>query len=118
MTSAEAADWLITRSASNMRDEGDAARLIPHRSWKRSEQVRLAKHFLKKLPFASAAVYENLASIMSFRRFVGMLRDTLPTDEGDLDLLRYHLLPVLEKAAKTESDRMLLRSFGSDLNSR
>lgn len=95
LTSADAADRLITRSSTSASDEGDAFRLIRHRSWKRSEQVRLAEHFLKKLPFASAAAYEILASIMSFRLFVGMLRDALPTDSGDLELLRYHLLPVL-----------------------
>lgn len=111
MTSAQAADWLISTYPVDQPEYGDAVTLIPHRSWKRSDQLRLARHYLQKIPFASARPYEVFASFMSFELFVGAIREQLPSSRADIDLLLYHLSPVLKKAAKTEADYELLRSF-------
>ena len=53
MSSKHAADWLVLTYPVGSAGYGSAIALITHRSWKRSDQIRLAKHYLSKLPFAS-----------------------------------------------------------------
>jgi len=115
MSSQEAANWLMETYPAEGADYGNAIALLTHRSWKRTDQVRLAKHYLKKLPFASSRVYEAFASFMSIELFVKILKEHLPSERSDISLLIYHLRPVLEKAAKTESDRELVRSLISEM---
>lgn len=115
MTSSQAADWLIKTYPADDPKYGDALQLIPHISWKRADQIRLARHYLKKMPFASSKVYEIFASFMSFELFVKVIQEQLPIDKSDINLLLYHLRPVLEKSAKTSSDHELMRSFIAEL---
>lgn len=116
MTSSDAADWLIMTYPAGAPDYWEVFQLIPHLSWKRADQVRLAKHYLQRMPFASAKAYDVFASFMSFDLFIKAIREQLPVERSDLDLLLYHLHPVLEKSAKTDSDRELMRSFIADLS--
>lgn len=111
MTSAQAADWLIETYPVGGAEYGDAITLIPHRSWKRPDQLRLAKHYLQKMPFASSRPYEVFASFMSFDLFIKAIKEQLPSNKTDIDLLLYHLSPVMKKVAKTDADRELMRSF-------
>lgn len=96
-------------------DYGNAITLLPHRSWKRADQVRLADHYLRKLPFASSRVYEAFVSFMSIELFIRALKKHLPRDGADKNLLVYYAGPVLEKSVRTETDRELVRSFVSEL---
>jgi hypothetical protein len=111
MASAQAADWLIETFPVDGAEYGDAITLIPHRSWKRSDQLRLARHYLTKVPFASSRPYEAFASFMSFELFMQVIREYMPTNKSDIDLLIYHLSPVMKKAARTDADRELMKTF-------
>jgi len=115
MASSHAADWLIQNYPTADAEYGEVFQLIPHVSWRRVDQIRLAKYYLQKMPFASSRVYDVFASFMSFELFVKIIRDQLPISKNDRDLLLYHLHPVLEKCAKTDSDRALMRSFVAEL---
>jgi hypothetical protein len=115
MTSNQAADWLIKTYPADDPKYGEALQLIPHISWKRADQIRLAGHYLKKMPFASSKVYDTFASFMSFELFVKVIQQQLPIDKSDISLLLYHLRPVLERAAKTSADHELMRLFMDEL---
>jgi|SRR6185312_14057337 len=115
MSSSQAADWLMTNYPVDKADYGDAITMLSHRSWKRPDQIRLAQHYLKKMPFASSKVYEAFASFMSFELFLKSINEQVPTDKSDIDLLLYYLLPVLEKSARSDVDRELVKSFIADV---
>ncbi len=111
MTSSQAADWLIATYPVDGAEHATAIALLSHRSWKRADQARLAKHYFKKLPFASSRMYEAFASFMSIELLVGSIRNQMPTDGSDINLLLYHLIPVLERSAKNDADRELIKAF-------
>ena len=111
MTSEEAADWLLTNYSVDKAGYGDAIALINHRSWQRPEQIRLAKHYFRKLPFASSKPYEAFASFMSLKLFLKTVEECMPVSEADKKLLLYHLSPVLQKVAKSDPDRELVAEF-------
>lgn len=113
MASEDAATWLMENYPVDAHNYGDAIALIPHRSWGRSDQIRLARHYLRKLPFASSRVYEAFASFMSLDLFVKIIKEYWPHDEADVSLLIYHLRPVLNKFARTDSDRAVVLSLVS-----
>jgi hypothetical protein len=78
--------------------------LLKSRSWKRSDQVRLARYYLQKAPFADARPYEVFASFMSVELFMEVVRAVMPRGKSDIDLFVYHLKPVLLRMAKTGKD--------------
>ena len=106
MGSEQAAEWLINRYPVDSIDYGEALLLIPHRSWRRSDQKRLAQHYFRKLPFSGAGGYEA---------FLECARERLPMSASDASLLLYYLTPVLNKFAKNESDRQLIMNFLNEI---
>ena len=106
MGSEQAAEWLINRYPVDSIDYGEALLLIPHRSWRRSDQKRLAQHYFRKLPFSGAGGYET---------FLECARERLPMSASDASLLLYYLTPVLNKFAKNESDRQLIMNFLNEI---
>ena len=68
MGSEQAAEWLMTKYPVESIGYGEALLLIPHRSWKRSDQKRLAQYYFRKLPFSGARGYEAFASFMIRKR--------------------------------------------------
>ncbi|MEN1245474.1 hypothetical protein [Pseudomonas aeruginosa] len=115
MGSEQAAEWLINRYPVDSIDYGEALLLIPHRSWRRSDQKRLAQHYFRKLPFSGAGGYEAFASFMSVKTFLDCVRERLPMSASDASLLLYYLTPVLNKFAKNESDRQLIMNFLNEI---
>lgn len=115
MTSSQAADWLMENYPTNEEDYWVGIKLLSHVSWKRSDQIRLATFYLKKMPFANSTVYATFASIMAFDLLIKIIREQLPTDKNDINLLLYHLEPILQKFAKKESDQHLMNSFIAEL---
>ncbi|MDA7087043.1 hypothetical protein PH586_11670 [Pseudomonas sp. SA3-5] len=115
MESKQAAEWLINRYPVDSIDYGEALLLIPHRSWKRSDQKRLAQHYFIKLPFSGAGGYEAFASFMSVKTFLDCVRERLPMNASDASLLLYYLIPVLNKAAKNDSDRQLIMNLVNEI---
>ncbi|WP_080266843.1 hypothetical protein [Pseudomonas syringae] len=111
MDSSEAVDWLIQNYPVSSIDYGEALALIPHRSWRKDDQLRLARYYFTKLPFASARGYEAFASIMSIHNLILCISENLPINELDKELLLYHAIPTLNKAAKNERDQLLINKL-------
>lgn len=110
MNSPEAADWLIHKYPIDG-DYGAVFALLTHRSWLREDQRRLASYYLQKIPFATAKPYEAFASFMSLRQLTDVLRERLPMHGERMDLLRYHLEPVLRRLAKSDADARLIETL-------
>lgn len=111
-----AADWVLLNYPIENPDFWIGLELISHLSWKRSDQVRLAQHYLKRIPFANGKPYEIFSSIMSLKRFIEIIRGNIPTDKESKDLLLYHLLPILQKVAKSSEDHELVQAFKTTLS--
>lgn len=115
MSSGEAADWLMAHYPADSEKIGEALNIVSHLSWKKADQRRLAEHYLSRLPFASSRPYQALASIMPVHRLVAVLKERIPDDESDRDLLRYLVGPVLTRAVKTAQDEEAVQAFMSEV---
>lgn len=111
MTSEDAAEWLINTYPINLDGWGEALILIPHRSWLRADQKRLANYYFKKLPYAHSTAYEAFASFMSIKTLLNCIRARLPMNPSDTDLLLYCLIPALRKFARNHADNQLIADF-------
>lgn len=111
MTSDQAAAWIMSEYPINSEHWSEALVLIPHRSWKKSEQRLLAEYYFKNVPFSSGRGYEAFASIMSIKLMIARLKDAVPRDPARCDLMQYYLIPVLERFAKNDTDRMAINDF-------
>ena len=118
MSSSEAAEWLIDRYPVGSAGWGEAITIMPHRSWKKADQVRLARHYLSRLPYANAKPYEVFASFMKISRLVDILRENTPNSAWDRKLLEYHVGRVLAQAIKKPEDREIVENFISELKAR
>lgn len=114
--SSEAADWLMAHHPFDSESAGEALIMASHLSWKKADQLRLADHYLSKLPFASARPYEVFASMLPVHRLVAILKGRIPSEEADRDLLWYHAGPVLTRSAKTAQDREAVQSLMSEVS--
>ncbi|WP_228022247.1 MULTISPECIES: hypothetical protein [unclassified Pseudomonas] len=115
VNSDQAADWLMTKYPIESADWGEALLLIPHRTWKRSDQKRLAKYYFRKLPFSGPRGYESFAAIMSIKLLIGCVAEAIPAEASKVELLLYYLIPILNKLAKNDSSRQLVREFVAGL---
>jgi hypothetical protein len=90
---------------------GYAIGAISHRSWKKSDQIRLAKYYLKKVPFASARGYETFLSIMTIPKFINIISGYTPSDRSRASLLHYYIANPLQKKVKSGGDEKIVREF-------
>ena len=111
LTSDEAANWLIKTYPIETSDVGEAIALLPHRSWKRADQIRLCKYYFQKIPFANSKVYEAFASFMSIDLMIKIVEENLPTSDSEVNLLLYYLTPTLKKHSKSTKDNDLINQF-------
>ena len=111
MSSDQAADWLMDKYPIESADWGEAMLLIPHRTWKRSDQKRLAQYYFRRLPFSGPRGYESFAAIMSIKLLVGCVTEAVPAEASRVELLLYYLIPALNRAAKNDLDRQLITDF-------
>jgi len=118
MTSELAVDWLISNYSVDDVNWGEALLLLPHRTWKRSDQKRLAKYYFCKLPFSGGRGYEAFASIMPLQVLITCVSERLPADPSRVELLCYHLVPVLGRFARKQSDLQIVGEFVAKLNSK
>ncbi|MRW83043.1 hypothetical protein GJ698_02930 [Pseudoduganella sp. FT26W] len=63
----DAATFLLEAFPLEALNHSEAFCVMVHSSWKRDDQIRLARSYLSKIPFASAMPYEAFASFMSLR---------------------------------------------------
>jgi hypothetical protein len=96
-------------------ESGVAIALMPHRSWKRRDQIRLAEHYLQRIPFAHGGGYAAFLSFMSIPIFIYIIRRHLPEDISRLSLLMYYLKPALLKTATTQRDKERVAAFIGDV---
>lgn len=115
LSSSDAATWLMEQFPTGASNWGEALIAMPHRSWEKPEQIRLANYYLAKIPYASARGYEAFASFMSIARLISVLGQHVPLAADDKRLLAYHLTPVLRRKAISDSDQALVRSFLDEL---
>ena len=111
MGSEDAATWLMEHYPADGEKFGYAIGAIAHRSWKKSDQIRLAKYYLKKIPFAGASGYEAFISIMAIPRFIDIVSKYIPKDRSRVSLLRYYIEKPLLENARTASDEKIVCEF-------
>ena len=119
LDSERAADWLIERYSIGNPNSGEVFKVMPHRSWEKRDQIKLADYFLKDLPHRSGKGYEAFLSFMSIPAFIGVLRRNVPLAQNDKDLLTYYIGPILrshDHYRKYETDiEIFLTSLSSSL---
>ena len=111
LTSEDAATWLIEQYPDETSEYGQAITLLSHRSWKKVDQLRLARYYLKNIPFASSKPYEVFASVMSLSNLLKVIQEYWPKKEKDCNLLLYHLKPVLTNKIKSATDKEIVNQF-------
>lgn len=90
-------------------------RLMLHCSWKRSDQVRLAHHFLLTKPFNEhVRSLENFASFMSLRLLIKLMREHMNMKVLDFWTFRNYVERVLTSKAKSERDTALVNQLIAD----
>jgi len=105
MQSAEAASWLMENYKIDGGQLGEAFTLVAHRSWTKSDQLRLARYFLQDIPFGSPYPLRAFATFMPIRTLVMVIREHLPRVTKDrLGLLRYFLSPLISEKSLTDAD--------------
>ncbi len=90
---------------------GEVFVLLTHRSWKRRDQIRLARHYFQKVPFTSANPYEVFASFMSLPLLVELLEEFAPAAGNKLDLFSYHIEPVLRQRVSNDQEASLVEGL-------
>jgi len=119
MRSDEAANWLLETYKVGETGYGEAFLLIRHRSWAREDQVRLARYYLQRIPFASGQPYEAFATFMPIRTLVGIVRELLSNVSKDrIWLLQYYLCPLIKKKARTSQDIQAADELIAELDGR
>ena len=111
LSSEEAATQLISKYAGRGCD-WMAFRLLRCRTWKRKDQIRLARHFLFERPsYGRWDLFDHFASFMSLRLLVKLAREHKFLDAQDLYHVRYVLEPMLMQRAKSESEISAIREM-------
>ena len=107
----EASDWVLENFPSDDPEYGVVFDIIPKISWRKGDQEKLAKYYLKGMPFASGRVYGAFSKIMSIERFLRVAGECMPRKSEDVGLVLYYLIPVLNGIVKSDTDRARLDSF-------
>ena len=116
MSSSDAATWLMETFPLEREGWGEALVLMPHRSWKRADQLRLARYYLSRIPFAGPRGYEAFLSFMSVPRMLAVLKEHLPADPDRRSLLAYYLGPLLaRRTAGSAADSAAAQEFLAQL---
>jgi hypothetical protein len=100
-SSAKAVEWLMENYSFESGKAGEAYLIIPHRSWLKADQLKLADYYLGNLPHRSDRGYKPFLKFMARH---------LPDDPGQRALIAYHLKPVLD----SHPDRIKFQSLVSD----
>lgn len=116
MSSAAAATFLMEKFPLDDPNYGEAFKVMAHRSWKRPDQIRLARFYLRKMPFATAKPYEVFASFMALPILISIVKEVLSAKPDDRQFVAYHVTPVLKNNVKSEADRSIVDQFLNELN--
>jgi hypothetical protein len=116
LPSDEAATLLMETFPVEASNYSEAFKVMLHRSWKRSDQIRLARFYLRKMPFANSKPYEAFASFMSLPTLISVVKEALSNKPNDRQFVAYYVTPVLKKSIKTENDRYIVNQFIVELD--
>ena len=108
MGSAKAADHLIEHYPRGSYRVGDGLVLVRHLTWKRADQMRLARHYLDGQPHAGTIALEAFASFMSLKNYITVVREVWPSRFEDVELFRYNLSGVIRAAYDTSPENRRL----------
>lgn len=117
LASEDAASLLMETFPIESENYSEAFKIMAHRSWKKNDQLRLARFYLRKTPFANSKPYEVFASFMSLPTLISVVKEAISNKPDDRQFIIYHVAPVLKKNIKTEKDRGLVDSFIMELDS-
>lgn len=110
MTSAEAANFLMSKAEAYQDKDRTFVRYVKCRSWKVCDQVRLVRFFLDKKPFASEKPYDYFLSVMSVKNFIKILNELDP-ELLDNDLFKYYIRQSLMKINISGSEADARKGF-------
>lgn len=108
LSSEDAATWLMENYPVGNLNSADMCFLMGHRSWKKPEQIQLAKYYLSKTPFANAKPYEVFASFMSIANLATIMLEYVPVTAAHRNILAYHLEPILKQRQKSAADQVAI----------
>jgi hypothetical protein len=117
LTSKDAANFLMEKFPVESPNYNEAFNVIAHRSWKKSDQLRLARFYFKKTPFVSSKPYEVFASFMSVPALISVVKEAILNKPSEEQFIIYHVAPVLKKIVKSEKDKNLVDNFVMDFES-
>ncbi|MGK5061961.1 hypothetical protein [Janthinobacterium sp. LB3P112] len=117
LASEDAASYLMEIFPIESENYSEAFKVMAHRSWKKNDQLRLARFYLRKIPFANSKPYEVFASFMSLPNLISVVKEAISNKPDDSDLIVYYVAPVLKDSIKTDKDRSLVEKFMVELNS-
>lgn len=117
LASKDAASFLMETFPIEAANYSDAFQVMAHRSWKKTDQLRLARFYFKKIPFASSKPYEVFASFMSLSVLISVVKEAISNKPNDRQFIAYHVAPVLKKSIRSEKDRDLVARFITELES-
>lgn len=84
MDSSCAAAWLLENNPVDIPDYWKVYDFLSSKSWRKKEQMNLASYYLQKIHL---------------------------NDRSEIDLLAYHIKPLLEEKAKSVKDSLLIKKF-------
>jgi hypothetical protein len=111
LISEDAATLLMETYPITAHNYSEAFIVMNYRSWKQVDQIRLARFYLQKMPFASSKPYEVFASFMALPVFIEIIRELLPNKIDDQKLIAYHLIPVIRKFYNAEKNVDIVNNF-------
>lgn len=117
LASEDAANFLMETFPIEATNYSEAFKVMAHRSWKKNDQLRLARFYFRKTPFVSSKPYEVFASFMSLPTLISVVKEAISNKPNDRQFIVYHVTPVLKKNIKTEKDRNLVDRFITELDS-
>lgn len=115
LASQDAASFLMETFPIEAANYSEAFKVMAHRSWEKTDQLRLARFYLKKTPFVSSKPYEVFASFMSLPTLISVVKEAISNKPGERQFIAYHVAPVLKSNIKTEKDRNLVDKFMAEL---
>nr|WP_315395163.1 hypothetical protein [uncultured Duganella sp.] len=116
LSSEDAANLLMEIFPIDAPNYSEAFQLMARRSWKKTDQRRLARYYLLKTPFATSTPYEVFASFMSLPTLISLVEEALADKPIERPFIAYHVTPVLKKHVKTDKDRQLVDRFVNEWN--
>ena len=97
LSSEDARKWVESFCPPDSEDLGPAFEIIGKRSWKKQDQIKLARCYFTKRPFAASKPYEQFLNMMSIDSFFKVMQEKVPDDLERRKLLYYQLETALKR---------------------